>query len=194
MINFNNVIIADSDCIYIDVSIKDLYYFTDCYINRVVINDIDSFETQGPNLDKCIYDSKVLDGDNKTFKALIKRAQFEQSVRNISNNIYFIYIQTKGTPTIDTPCGQDLEWYKVAIVDYKYLYHKSISYIRELVECKCSRPEKFMDFILRIKALEMCLISQDYEEAIRYFKKFFNFESCGKKSPHIRGCGCGCNG
>lgn len=197
MINFKNCLVTENS-IYIDVRIKPHVFFDNCYINRVVINDIDTFHTTGPNLDACIFDSGELEGDHKKYIEFIKCSEFWKSVRNISKNIYFIYVQIKGLPAMNTPCGNDVEWYSIAIIDYKYIYDRCLHYVRELNHCKCAKPRHFIDFILKFKALEMCLISKEWERAIEFFKEICPSDPCGcgcKEKIHYSGCKkCGCNG
>lgn len=196
MINFKNCLVTENS-IYIDVRIKPHVFFENCYINRVVINDVSNFHNTGPNIDNCVYDSGELSGDNKEFRHFISPGLFKKRVKCISDNIYFIYVQTKGLPSIDTPCGHDVEWYSIAIIDYKYIYDRSLSYIRELIDCRCSKPRHFVDFILRFKAFEMCLISKEWERAIEYFKKYFSRDSgcnCKKTCGEPKCKSCGCNG
>lgn len=194
MINFKNCLVTENS-IYIDVRIKPHVFFENCYIKRVVVNDIETFHTTGANIEKYVYDSGELSEDNKVFRKFIPKGLFAKPVKNISNNIYFIYVQIKGIPSIDTPCGHDVEWYSIAIIDYKYIYDRSLSYIRELMHCKCSRPEHFVDFILKFKALEMCLISKEWERAIEFFNKYFiDKDSCTDKCASKSPCKSCCDG
>ena len=200
MIDFNNVLITDKN-LYIDVSIKDSPYFEDCYIDRIVVNDISTFLTTGPNINKCVYDTNSHSGDieenAKSVKLFIKEnviLNSSSSIKDTRNNIYFIYVHTTGTPSLDAPCGTDCEWHSIAVIDYQYLYSRALSLIKELTNCRCDRPEKFVDFILRTKALEMFLISKEWDRAIEYFNKYYlSNDSCGKKLSSSKNCGC-CNG
>lgn len=205
MIDFNNVLITDKN-LYIDVSIKDSPYFENCYIDRIVVNDISTFSTTGVNLDKSVYDTNNHPGDiednAKSVKLFIKEnviLNSHSTVKDTRSNIYFIYVHTiYNTPSdpayLNPPCGSDCEWHSIAVIDYQYLYSKALSYIRELVDCECSKPEKFVDFILRTKALEMFLKSKEWERAISYFEKYYLTEdSCDSKLSSQTNCGC-CHG
>lgn len=199
MIDFNNVLITNKN-LYIDVSIKDSPYFENCYIDRIVVNDINTFVTTGPNIEHCVYDTNDHSGDigenAKSVKLFIKQnvLQVKTSKTEVSNNIYFVYIHTTGVPASDAPCGTDVEWHSIAVIDYQYLYGRALSLIRELTKCRCERPEKLVDFILRTKALEMFLISKEWDRAIEYFKKYYQTsDSCGKRISSSKNCGC-CNG
>lgn len=192
MVDFNNVLITNNS-IYIDVSIKDMPYFENCYIDRIVVNDIDSYKSSGPNLDKYVYDSGTLSGDKKSYKNYIKNINFYKYKDNISENLYVVWVKTKGIPAADTPCGEDKEWYSIGIIDYKYLYENAMAYVRELTECKCAKPENFIDFILKTKAIEMMLLNEEYTNAIDFFKKYFRFKFSCKES--LSPCNtCHCNG
>lgn len=206
MIDFNNVLITDKN-LYIDVSIKDSPYFENCYIDRIVVNDISTFSTAGPNVDKCVYDTNDHAGDieenAKSVELFIKENVILNSAskpKDTRRNIYFIYVHTvynvpSDSKYLNPPCGSDCEWHSIAVIDYQYIYNRALSFIRELVDCKCSRPEKLVDFILHTKALEMFLESKRWDLAIEYFNKNYLFDDgCNNSSALInKSCGC-CNG
>ena len=45
-----------------------------------------------------------------------------------------------------------------------------MNYIRG-IECDCSIPKNFIDFILRLKALELCIKTGNYTKAIKYWNR-----------------------
>ena len=64
-----------------------------------------------------------------------------------------------------------------------------MEYIKELDECHtCEIPQHFIDYILRLKAFELCLKNGNIAQAIKYWNKFFS------DSKSITTKKCGCNG
>ena len=57
------------------------------------------------------------------------------------------------------------------IFNTNIIYQQSMKYIRS-IESNCDIPKQFIDYILRIKALELALIG-NYLLAIKYWNKFF---------------------
>ena len=58
------------------------------------------------------------------------------------------------------------------IFNTNIIYQQSMKYIRS-IESNCDIPKQFIDYILRIKALELALNTGNYLLAIKYWNKFF---------------------
>ena len=100
--------------------------------------------------------------------------------------MFFVWVKTKGTPSISTPCGEDNTLtLGVAIALYP-LYQQAFGYIKEL-EKECATPKGFINFILQSKALQLAVRTGHYTQAIKYWEKFFRGL---KKNVVTNKCGC----
>lgn len=133
---------------------------------------------------KYIYEnSNFINIDTKRFKAVIDLDRFDLK----GNNLLFIRIKTKGTPSPDTPCGED-NVYTLGVVTNLYpMYQQAFNYIKELSNT-CSVPQNFINFILQYKAFQLAVKTGHYTEAIKYWRRFFG------KIKNVETPNCGCNG
>lgn len=89
------------------------------------------------------------------------------------NNLYFVYVQTIGNPSADTPCGLDNQT-TLGITTYYYpLYQKAISYVKQLNDT-CNIPKDFINFILQYKAFQLSIKAGHYIESIKYWNKLYS--------------------
>lgn len=101
-------------------------------------------------------------GVANTNKAVYKKEDFEEGTRQIeleidcnetllekdfSQNLLFVFIKTKGTPSPCTPCGFNEEYSLGVTFDVAKLYNKAMGYIKELGD-SCNISKNFIDFIL----------------------------------------------
>ena len=49
-----------------------------------------------------------------------------------------------------------------------------MNYVKEIETNSCNIPKEFIDEILRYKALKLSLITGNYVQAVKYWKKFFS--------------------
>ena len=122
-------------------------------------------------------------GNTKFVQLIINKSRI---LTDMENKIFFVCIVTKGTPSSDTPCGLDNKTTIGVTYDDKKIYDQALSYISQAYN-ECSIPRDFIDFILRYKALKICIKSQNYLDVIKYWNKFIN--SNNSVVPK-----CGCNG
>lgn len=93
------------------------------------------------------------------------------SILTFKDNLLFVYVQTEGAPTLDTPCGMD-EKTTIGITLYHYpIYNSMMNSIKEL-EKNCEVPKGFIDNMLRFKAFELAVDTEHYNQAIIYYNKF----------------------
>lgn len=104
----------------------------------------------------------------------------------LNNDIIYIYLVTKYSPSPDTPCGMDNPISKAAVFNQSSIYNIGIDYIKQ-VEKDCAIPKNFIDFILKYKAIDTALKTGNYDVANQYWNKFFNKN---KDIPTITNCGC----
>lgn len=184
MVQFNELrITPDSKTLIIDVSVKDLEYYTDVFIAEVRIDSQDTFSPTGPSYNEVYKDT--ISGNTKSIRLELGTGDLLPSLKD---NIFFVYIVTKGTATPNTPCGMDNITTLGVAVNLYPLYQHALAYIKELGDT-CNIPKNFIDFILQYKAFQLAIKTGHYTEAIRYWRKFF----MGIKDLSITS-NCGCHG
>ena len=103
MVQFNELkITPDGQRLIIDVSIKDLEYYTNVYLDTVQIDTQDTFVESGPS-SEVVY-SKTIEGNTKSVRLELGIGDLLPS---LNDNLFFVYVKTKGTPATNTPCGMD---------------------------------------------------------------------------------------
>lgn len=199
MIQFNELrITPDGEKLIIDVSIIDTDYCSNVFIDSVVIDNQDTFISNGPSNNPvftytvgesvhsiyslpdqnrcnpilCEDESPCLISDNGNVKNLRLNISRESLINsNLNNDLLFIYVITKGEPSPETPC--ELSSKVIGVVFNKLLlYNASMKYFREL-EATCKIPKNFINYILRMKGLELSIRTGNYIQAIKYWNKFF---------------------
>lgn len=165
MLQFNELtIISDSQKLIIDVSVKDLEYYKDVYLDSIVIDTQDTFIESGPS-NETVY-NKTISGNTKSIRLELGIGDLLPS---LNNNLFFIYIKTKGTPAINTPCGMDNITTIGVVTDSKTIYDNMMCYIRQ-IESSCNIPKDFIDSLLKYKAFELSIKTGNYPLSIKYYK------------------------
>ena len=167
--------------IYIDCSVLDMPYFDNVYIDKIIVDSQDTFNKDG--ISKNPIFSTIISGNQKRVRLTIKDTQL--LVKHMQGTMFFVYVLIKGTPASNTPCGLDSPVTLGVCVDTYHIYRKALKYLHELY-CSCNIPKRFIDFILRYRAFQMCLKTRDYPLAITYWKKFHK----SIEKPLSSGCGC----
>lgn len=153
MVKYNELRIDDS-YLYLDVYIENKPYFEGVMIKGARVDTPLTYGTNTPY--------HLIDEPEQT--RLISRVYLPAA----KNDLLFITPNIKGNPSPDTPCGQDIN--KVGVVyNRKALMQRGLGYLKELGNT-CSIPKGFIDFILRVKALDMAIETCNYMEAIKYWK------------------------
>ena len=187
MIQFNELQLdTATDTLIVDVAVKTLSYYSNVYIKAIHITTEDYYTAGIPDIK--IYTHVVENGEElKTLRLEIKKS--ELTVADL-NHLFFVYVETVGTPSPDAPCGADSS----LVVGFTYnrqpLYDKALCFISKLDD-KCTIHKDFLDFMLKVDALEYAFKTSDFTEAIYYFKKFF-----ATKTPcsTVTNLNCNCHG
>lgn len=182
MVEFNELRIVDN-CLIIDASVSSLPYYKDVYIDTVVVDTQDTYLDNGPS-DNPIFSYSEKEEDNN------KNVRLELNPKTLkihNDNLFFVYIITKGTPTINTPCGADKQITIGVAADLHPFYNKMMRSIRE-IDKVCTIPRTFIDGYLRYKALELSLKTCHYIDAIKIWSKF---KSLNRESTNSS---CKCHG
>lgn len=199
MIKFNELrITPDNKYLIIDVNVEDSSYYEDVIIDSIVIDTQNTYVNNGPSSTP-IFTYRVEDSYTLVYShsepievpvqesstggyvfavgdSLKKRVRLtlstEQLPCSFSDNMFFVYVTTSGDATPDTPTELKKTKAMRTVVNLHPIYKESIAYIKEL-NYSCTLPKRFVDFILKVKALELSIKTNHYQEAIKYWKKLF---------------------
>ena len=213
MVDFNELRVSpDRKNLIIDVSIKNLSYYENVYIDSIIIDTQDTYIPSGPS-NSPIFTYEVVSnvtpvyslpdcGCNQVQDYIDKENCFETSnneekrVRlelanaaldnHLKGNLFFVYVITKGTPSSDTPCNMDNTINLGVTADTYPIYTNMLNSLKELESC--GTPKLFTDAFLRFKAFELSIKTGKYSQVINYWNKYF-------KSLDIpNNTNCSCNG
>ena len=202
MIQFNELrITQDGKNLIIDAQVQDISYYTDVYIDSIIIDSQNTFVSSGASsspLFKYTYDATTAStlgyvtsftssGKLKGIRMTIPYNSLGE-ISNLDKDLLFVYVTINGTPSSDTPGNMDLT-YELGIVYNTYpFYLRGMNFIKEL-NSSCELPKQLIDYMLRQKVLETCIQVGDYTKAVEYWKKFFtgDYQVINLKT-------CNCNG
>ena len=196
MVRFNELRISqDGKYLIIDVSVRDESYYDNIYIQNIKIDTQDTFTDASGASSEAIYnsDSWHTVGENaKNVRLTLESA--ELGGKDLNSTMFFVFVTCTGDLNMGSsendcaiPCGMDNPvTLGTVVASYPY-YQQAMSYIGDLSQT-CIIPKDFIDFILRTKAMEVAVKTGNYQEAIKYFNKFFKDGSYNKEGG---GCGCG---
>lgn len=177
MIQFNELRITPEDQrLIIDVSVKDLEYYTNVYIDTIIVDNQDTFISTGPSASPIYTYEDGVSSEEVVTERENKRIRIELPstiIANLDKDLFFVYVTTKGTPSADTPCGMDNAITVGVVFDLYRIQQLYMGYIREIETSTCNIPKEFIDQILRYEALKYALLTGNYLQAIKYWKKFF---------------------
>jgi len=192
MIHFNELkITSDGQHLIIDVSVLSEVYYKDIFIDSIIIDNQDTYVGSGPSSNP-VYSYSVPD----IVSQITEESRGQKHVRLVLspidvegglNGLFFVYVRTKGTPSADTPCGMDNITTMGTVTNIYPFYQQAMNYIGE-VASNCSIPQNFIDYILKLKALELAVKTGNYPDAIKYYNKFFK----GKDKIVVKKGGCSC--
>lgn len=215
MIHFNELrITKDGKYLIIDASIDNQDFYDKVILDSVVIDTQDTYIPNGPS-SKPIYEFKVADAYDLTYsmpencscnpvlESEDKSYCFTygtQQLRNIrltlqandldigtlNDTMFFVYILSSGTPSAEAPCSTVKPIIMGVVTNLYPLYQSMMGYVRE-IEGRCEIPKNFIDLSLKIKALELCIRTGNYPQAIKYWNKFFK-DKIG--TTRVTNCGC----
>lgn len=185
MIRFNELKISSNGKLFIDAEVKGDAYYDNVYIDKVIIDNQDSFLISGPSSTP-IYEYSF--ADNSKEKAVNLVLDNSNMVADMKGDMMFVYIITKGAPSIDTPCGMDNTITLGIAYSEQTILNSYLTYIKEIGR-HCQVPKGFIDYFLKVKAFELAIEVGNYTEAISLWRRFFKDQAAG-----ITNFKCGCNG
>lgn len=196
MIQFNTLkITQDGKNLIINASVKNLSYYTNVLIGSIVIDNQDTYSASGPSSNP-IYKHSFAGKDLVTNKDItgLKNINITVSAKELLDNkgdlnddILYVYLIAVGVPSANTPCGMDNVNTLGVALNIRPIYNNGINYIKQ-VESTCEIPKDFIDFILRYKALDLALKTENYIQANKYWNKFFKNNNI--VSLNTNSCGC----
>ena len=180
MIQFNELKInSEGTKLIIDVSVKNLNYYTNVYLDKIIIDNQDTFIETGPST-KAIY-TKIIDGNEKSF-----RLELDNNILSIKDNLFFVYVKVKGVPSADTPCGMDNIITVGSVLYALPLYCNMLNKLQLEYKNVCNIPRHFIDSFLRYKGLQLALVTGNNLQAIEYYNSLMS----NKSSTLSNNCGC----
>lgn len=213
MMHFNELrITQDNKFLIIDVSVDSQDYFTNILLDTITIDTQDTYITNGPSdtpvfsytVDpySLIYSlpencncSPISESQDETYcftygATQMKNARLEILISdlhltNTDNTMFFIYVKSQGTPALDTPCGFYKDTLIGTVINLQPIYRQTLNYLKE-VEDDCTISKNFIDMILKFKAVDLCIRTGNYPQAIKYWNKFL-----AKYTPTTTTCNCG---
>ena len=196
MIQFNTLkITQDGKNLIINASVKNLSYYTNVLIGSIVIDNQDTYSANGPSSNP-IYKHSFAGKDLVTNEDIagLKNISITVSAKELLDNngdlnddILYVYLIAVGTPSADTPCGMDNVNTLGVALNLRPIYNNGINYIKQ-VESTCEIPKDFIDFILRYKALDLALKTENYIQANKYWNKFFKNNNVVSLNTNSWGC------
>lgn len=178
MIQFNELRITPEDQrLIIDVEVKDLSYYENVTIDTIIVDNQDTYISTGSSITPIYTYEDGVSSDEVVTEKSDKRIRIELPrtlIPNLGTDLFFIYVTTKGAPTADTPCGMDNATTIGVVFDLYRLQQLYMNYVKEIETNSCNIPKEFIDEILRYKALKLSLITGNYVQAVKYWKKFFS--------------------
>lgn len=180
MIQFNEArMTPDTKHIIVDVSIVNMSYYENVYVDAVILKYIDKDGNEQP----------VPDGefsrDNGRIGENVKRFRVYADIDSISYNLFIIHAYCTDGASPDTPCGMTATESTKAIYNTCPIYQNLMAGLRNLGD-DCSPPQALMNQFFRYKAFQLAIETGDYDAAAKYWNQFFSRKS--KKTS--KGCGC----
>ena len=132
---------------------------------------------------------------NMTYQELhlvLDRNSFNEKFtkKDLSSNMFFVYIECEGTPDPCTPCRLDEMTTLGVTFDYGIMFNEAMNYTRELADT-CNIPHGFIDFILNLDALKLAIDTEHYVPAIGFWKNMVGEKGIlGGSKSMIKPCGC----
>lgn len=181
MIKFNELRISKNSKLIIDVSVLKDSYYKDVSLESIIIDSHETFIATGPS-NHPIYQKKIISNDNEPTNRpedldIIKSFRIELDSLDLTvpvdKTMFFVYVKTRGTPSIDTPCGKDNTIVLGVAFSTIDLIDKGILLLKELTD-ECNTPKRLIMHILQLKALEISIATGHHTKAIEYWKMLNN--------------------
>lgn len=192
MIIFDQLRISDNGgMLYIDAHVNLSDYFSNIYIDRVVIQTQDQVSEMDPLSpgDSYIYNQQLPDNTKEIHLALKAETDFESVLTSLSDSLLFVYIVCRGIPDPCVPCRLDEMTTLGVTFDTTLLYQKVMQHTKQLADT-CKVAKGFIDLILLWNGFKAAIETEHYIQAIDFWKRLFDNKYGIGATPKP----CGCHG
>lgn len=184
MVTFKELGISnDSKALVIDACIPDLPWFEDCYIESVKVCGQDAYMdgSEPPSGALSLYERPggTPEGCHKEVSLVVQDGyQCGESVFHLplDDTLFFVYVKMGGTPKPygdePVPCGFDEEWSMGVTFSTCKLYEGMMQHVKETADT-CQVPANFLDWYMRVEALEAAINCNHLMEAVSIWNKWF---------------------
>lgn len=189
MIRFNTLkISSDGTCFMVQVSVDSAAYYNERYITDVFIDSDFTFNNSTTPSNKAVH-IEIEGTTTKSFSRVFSAAELSRLIttKTLRGHMLYVYVYVDGPITGDAPCGSDSDMYLGVAVDWNSLYHGSLGFMKQVTKECCNIPKEFIDYILRMKALELAIKTGHTMVAKNIWDKFFSKKRRMVFTP------CGCN-
>lgn len=189
MIRFNTLkISSDGSCFTVHVSVDSAAYYNERYITDIYIDSDSTFNNSTTPSSKAVH-IEIEGETTKSFSKVFSASELSKIVttRNLKNRMLYVFVMVDGPLSGTVPCGTDSDMFLGVAVDWNSLYHGSLGYMKQVTKECCNIPKEFIDYILRMKALELALKTGHTMVAKNLWDKFFS------KRRRTISSNCGCN-
>lgn len=190
MIIFDQLRISDDGKrMYINVHVNKADYFKYIVINKIVIMTADKVSETNPNAptEDYIYKNELEGKGQREVNLVLTANDFTTKHSNLSEDLFFVYVECSGTPMSNTPCRLDEPVTVGVVFDENLLYQRAMDFTKDLV-ADCKEPTAFVDFILLWNAFKYAIETEHYIAAIKFYNMLFGGQI--KEIRHIKTCGC----
>lgn len=169
----------DNKTLVLSASIDDSPYYENVFLDKVIIDTQDTFKPSGPS-DRAVY-SSTIDGNKKKIALVIP---FTDILASEEKDLLIVYVKSKGNPTMDVPCGSDNPIAAKAIMDFRNIYCRLITFLKS--PDKCGPNRAFINEYFKYKLISLAMLTSNLDTLVRYFKKFYTNRSL----PYTPNCHC----
>lgn len=185
----------DGKRMYINLHVNTASYFDNIYLDSITIMTADKVSETNPNepTEDFIY-KKEIDGNQKELNLVLPNediSDWNYQKRDLTSDLFFLYVKIKGVPDPCTPCRLDEEITIGVTFDENLLYQRVMNYTKELLK-DCTVPIGLADFILLWNAFKAAVNTEHWISAIKFYNMLFE---AGSDAPVVVGPKlCGCHG
>ncbi len=180
----------DGKRMYLNFHINKAEYFKDLTLKSLTVIPADKVLETSPTVPSEDYVYRKLYEDGKTEDAMVLQpTDFNETFakNDFSSDLFFVYVEVKGTPDSCTPCRLDEAITLGVTFDENLLYQEAMQYTKQLQQ-DCQVPVGFADFILRWNAFKASVETEHYIQAVKFWNMLFS--SADSTTSITQTCGC----
>lgn len=176
MIYFNTLnILAKDKTLVLDIAVPTSTYFNNVYIDKILIDTQDTFTIDSPSATP-IYSYIDTTDTRKNLSLFLTEDMLNISASensiNLDSDLLYVYVITKGDMATDTPIALQSNITLKTIYNSYSILQNSMLYIKELKNTS-KIPKNFIDYILRKKALDISILTENYTHANLIWEEYF---------------------